>query len=278
MQRQMSITIKRLEERLRTRLAENTGAALVHEAESLPLRKDMVTLLTFVRDNKVVGTQTTGSMPLKAVREVTAQFVNPPRLEEVIGDKTFRIRSETDVWALYFLHILADVGGLLKAACVRRWRITGQGQEFLTAEPRLQVVLLLAIWWYRVNWIVRYPYEGMGRALPPSFSRATLTDLRRLPVGVYASFEEFADRLIARTGLRWGVQDRQIAVMALHGSIRAMVINPLAEFGVLERKHRDEAVGKAVLPRLVAFKITPWGAALLEALHLIGVDLQRGWE
>jgi hypothetical protein len=277
MPRRASITIQGLAECLEMWLAERSDAALAHEAESLPLRNDMVTFLTFVRDNKVVGTQATGSMPLKAVGEVTAQFVHPPKLEEVIGDETFRIRSETDVWALYFLHILADVGGLLKAARVRRWRLTGQAQEFLTAEPRLQAVFLLAIWWYRVNWIVRYSYEGMGRALPPGFSRVTLAGLRSLPGGVYVSFEEFADRLIARTGLRWPVQDRQIATIALHGAIRAMVIDLLAEFGALERKYRDEAVGKGFLPRLVAFKMTPWGAALLEALHIVGLDLQRGW-
>lgn len=52
----------------------------VARAEALPLRRDMVTLLTCVRDNRVVGTQSTGNPPLKAVREVTARFVHPPQL------------------------------------------------------------------------------------------------------------------------------------------------------------------------------------------------------
>jgi len=270
MHRHASITIESVEERLSTWLAENADASMARRAEALPLRRDMVALLTFVRDNKVVGTQATGNMPLKAVREVTALFVNPPKLEDTIGDHTYQIRSETDVWLLYFLHILADVGGLLKGGRVRRWRITAQGERFLDVEPRLQVAFLLTVWWYRVNWIVAYPYEGMGHGLPPLFTRATLASLQQLPAETYVPFDEFADQLIARTGLRWGARDSPYATMSLRGSIRAMIIDRLADFGVLERKYRKEAIGKTTIPKLVEFKITPWGMALLDALYAMG--------
>lgn len=269
-----TITIQSVEERLGTWLAEKADASIAQEAQSLPLRRDMVTLLTFVRDNRVVGTQATGNMPLKAIREVTAQFVHPPKLEETEGHLTWRVRSETDVWVLYFLHILADVGRLVKGGRVRRWRVTGPGERFLEAEPRLQAAFLLAVWWYRVNWIVAYPYTGMGSGLPPGFSAITLAHLWRLPAGVYVSFPKFADELIAGTGLRWGVPDRPIARPALHGAIEAMVIRRLIDFGALKDKHRKERIGNAMLPVLAAFKITPWGAALFEALYLIGAARQ----
>jgi hypothetical protein len=48
-----------------------------------------------------------------------------------------------------------------------------------------------------------------------------------------------------------------------------MVIDRLAEFGVLERKYRKEPVGNLMLPRLVEFKITLWGTSLLDALSVI---------
>jgi hypothetical protein len=89
---------------------------LERQAAALPLRRDMVTLLSYVRDNTVIGTQSTGNLPLKAVREITARFVDPPKLEEQVGTYTFRVRSEADLWPLYYLHILADVGGLAKGA------------------------------------------------------------------------------------------------------------------------------------------------------------------
>ena len=43
----------------------------------------MVTLLIYLRDNRVIGTQSTGNFPLKAIREVTAGFVDPPVLDTV---------------------------------------------------------------------------------------------------------------------------------------------------------------------------------------------------
>ncbi len=109
------------------------------QAEALPLRRDMVTVLTYVRDHRVIGTQSTGNFPLKAVREMTARFVHPPPLETTTGDRTYRIRSAADVWPLYFLHILAQVGELLEGGPARRWRLTSFGEMFLTTPPLVQV-------------------------------------------------------------------------------------------------------------------------------------------
>ncbi|MDY7076859.1 MAG: hypothetical protein SXV54_08020 [Chloroflexota bacterium] len=100
-------------------------------------------------------------MPLKMVRKVTARFVDPPQLETTVGDHTYRLRSEADLWPLYYLHILAEVGGLLAIAPVRRWRLTLEGEGFLGTAPLLQVSFLLTVWWYEVNWLVAYPFEGM---------------------------------------------------------------------------------------------------------------------
>jgi len=270
MPKERFITIGSVKDHLTTWLAEKTDAAMAREAESLPLRQDMVTLLTFVRDARVVGTQATGNMPLKAVQEVTARFVNPPKLEETVGDQTFRIRSETDVWALYFLHILADVGGLLHAVRLQRWRLTVPGEQFLGLDVRLQIVFLLAVWWYRVNWIVAYPYAGMGDRLPLLFSRRTLAYLRSLPTRTSIPFEEFANRLIADTGLTWDAPEQSFAATSLRGAIHRMVIDILDDFGALVCKYRKESLGQRKVPKLVAFKITPWGMALLDALAVVG--------
>jgi hypothetical protein len=223
-----------------------------------------------VRDNKVVGTQGAGNMPMKAVREVTARFVNPPKLEDTIGNEVFRIRSETELWPLYFLRIIAEVGGLLKPGSARLWRLTRKGEGFLDASPMLQLPYLLTIWWHKVNWLIAYPYTGMGEALPQFFNLYTLDDLLALPAETRISFEDFADTLIEKTGLIWGAPDNiianSIATTALHGSIAQMVIHVLAAFGTIEREYRKERLGKVTTSNLVAFEITPLGRALLEAV------------
>jgi hypothetical protein len=259
-----------VEERLQTWLGKHSDTSMAGQAEVLPLRQDMVKLLSFVRDNRLVGTQSRGNLPLKAIREVTAQFVTPPQLETTIGGQTFQLRSEEEVWPLYFLHILADVGGLVKAAPARRWQLTAQGKRFLETASLLQVPFLLAVWWYKVNWLVAYPLAGMGDALPYFFSRATLAKLRMLSTGTYVSFSLFADELIGNTGLTWTAPDSRFATSALRGSIERMVIGVLDDFGAVKCRYRKEPLGKGTISRLTSFKITPWGAALLNATATIG--------
>ena len=242
---------------------------MIRQAEELPLHRDMVTLLTFVRDNKVIGTQSTGNMPLKAVREVTAHFVKPPQLDTTIGDHTYRLRTEADVWPLYFLHILAEVGGLLAIAPARRWQLTHHGKKFLDTDPLLQTSSLLTVWWYQVNWLIAYPYEGMGDALPPHFNLATLDRLLSLPLERPIPFEKFADGLIEDTGLTWTAQDSSIAPMLLCGSITRMVINILTNFGAAKPEYREKPLGKSTISKLATFEITPLGKALLDALAIM---------
>jgi hypothetical protein len=267
LQRRVS-DIKSAKRRLSVWLKQYHNAEMVGQAQVLPLRRDMVTLLTFVRDNRVVGTQSTGNMPLKAVREVTARFVNPPELETTIGHHTYKLRSEAHLWPLYFLHILAEVGSLLAIAPARRWQLTTQGEEFLGVGPLYQVSFLLTVWWYEVNWLVAYPFEGMGDALPPFFEGVTLDRLRSLSMGTRLSFEEFADGLIEKTRLTWTAPDSTAATMLLRGSIARMVVHILAAFGVVQREYREEPLGAGTTSRLVAFEITPFGQALLDAVAI----------
>jgi hypothetical protein len=268
MPKRASNQIKAAEQILSAWLEHYQNSEIVRQVETLPLRRDVETLLTFVRDNKVVGIQGTGNMPMKAVREVTARFVNPPKLEATIGDEIFRIRSETDLWPLYFLRILAEVGGLLKVGSARRWRLTRKGEDFLGAPPMLQLASLLTIWWHKVNWLIAYPFTGMGEALPQFFTLYTLDDLLALPAETRISFEDFAETLIEKTGLTWGAPESFIATTALHGSIARMVIHILAAFGAIEREYREEPLGDETTSRLVAFEITPLGRSLLEAVAI----------
>lgn len=268
MQRRTPFTLKSIEEHLDDWLTKH--APLAQSAETAPIRQNMMTLLAFVRDNKVVGTQSTGNMPLKAVREVTARFVHPPQLDTKIGDQTFQLRSEEEVWPLYFLHILADVGSLIKTGRARRWQITAQAKRLLVTQPPVQAAFLLSVWWHKVNWLVAYPYSGMGDNLPYFFPRAALAGLRALPTGAYASFSGYAAKLIGNTGLTWTAQESRFADSALRASIERMVINVLVDFGALKCRYRKEPLGNRAITQLAAIRVTPWGRALLEAVAIVG--------
>jgi hypothetical protein len=240
---------------------------MLQHAGELPLRQDMITLLRYVQENKVVGTQSTGNLPLRAVREVTARFVNPPTLDARIGDRVYRLRTEADIWPIYFLHILAEVGDLVLARPARRWQLTPDGEAFLEMDPLLQLSYLLTTWWSRVNWLVAYPLEGMGEELPAGFVQTVLARLRVLPVGARIPFEEFADQIIEETGLTW---TRHVASerLYLRASIKRMVINILADFGAVTREVREKPLGTGTVSELVAFKVTMLGGVLLAMLAM----------
>ncbi len=239
----------------------------VAQAEVLPLRRDMVALLTYMYENRVKGTRSTGNLPLKAVREVTARFVNPPELETAFGDHTYRVRSEDDVWPLSFLHTLAYVGGLLEGGPARQWIVTPDGARFMAAGPLVQVWILFVTWWERVNWLIAYPFTGMGESLPARFNKITLAHLLSLPTELRIPFDPFADRLIHESGLKWTAPDMSGAQTLLRWAIERMVIAILADFGMVEREYRDKPLGKGTIQELATFQITSFGRGLLESLQ-----------
>jgi len=235
-------------------------------AENLPLRRDMITLLTYLRDNKVTGTQSTGNLPLKAVHEICAKFVNPPKLEEAGGEHVYPVRSETEVWPLYFRHVLASVGGLVTGSPGRRWKLTTLGERFLAAPATLQVWLLCATWWTQTNWAIASPYSFKDGYMPAGFSKLALNHLLDLPVGDGVYFELFADRIIEDAGLVWPIQDQDSARRILRGIIERIVINPLVDFGILQAQFEPHKTLGAGFRELSTFRITPFGKGLLEAI------------
>lgn len=238
----------------------------VAQAEALPLRRDMATVLTYVRDHELKGTQSTGNFKLKDVRAMTADFVEPPVLDQTIGDRTYRLRTEYDVWPLYFLHVLAEVGGLLEGREARRWRLTTSGSRFLTSPPPVQIWFMLTCWWEQVNWAIAFPVSGMGEGLPPGFEAITRSHLLSVPANKRIPYEPFADELIEETGMTWTSPDPTFHRSSLHAAIHRIVISVLADFRVLEPEYEVKPLAKGTTRELVAFQITSFGHGLLECL------------
>jgi hypothetical protein len=236
-------------------------------AEELPLRRDVIALLTYLRDNRVTGTQSTGNLPLKAVREICARFVDPPKLEETIGEHVFRVRSESEVWPLYFRHVLVSVGDLVTGGPGRRWKLTPQGERFLAAPSPLQVWLLLATWWTQTNWAIASPFDFEDGYMPPEFTRLALKHLLELPLGEPASFEQFADRMIEDSRKVWLIQDQDSARRILSRIVKRIVIHPLVDFGILQIEYEPHKMPGAEFRELSTFWITPFGKGLLEAIR-----------
>ena len=256
---------------VQSRLAEwrETHAEAIAHADTTRLCRDMVTFLTYVRDNRIIGTSTTGNMPLKSVAEVAALLSEPPKLEIEIGDRVYHPRSEQEVWPIFFLHVLAEVGKLIRTGPSQRWKVSTRGTEFLGMESSLQLAFTLAVWWHRVNWLLAFPLVGMGEELPYGFSITALEHLRRFPTGIEFSFNEFADELIDATALVWTAPDNPIANDMLRGSIERMIVDVLMECGALHCSYKTKSSPGIPLRELTKIQLTPMGSALLEAVALV---------
>jgi hypothetical protein len=240
---------------------------LLAVAESLPLRLDALAFLAYLRDHKVTGTQATGNLPLQVAREIGALFADPPRFEDTIGERTYRVRSAADVWPLYFVHVLASVGGLASGGRGRRWRLSPAGEAFAEALPAAQVFHLLATWWTRANWMMALGSWSVGEALSPAFAQLARLKLLALPAERASPFAPFADELIAAGGLVTSVEDPLWARDLLRASVERMVLHPLARFGAAEPDYRARTPdGGYTFEELSAFRVTRWGRRLLEAL------------
>jgi hypothetical protein len=235
-------------------------------AEVLPLRRDVITLLTYLRDNRVTGTKSTGNLPLKAVHEICARFVNPPKLEVIVDEYVYRVRTETDVWPLLFRHVLVSVGGLVIGGLGRRWKLTLLGERFLAEPATQQVWLLLVTWWVQTNWAIASPYDFEDGYLAAGFSRLTLEHLLNLSMGESVSFEYFTDRIIEDLRMVWPDEDLDRACRILRSIIERLVINPLIDFGILQTEYEPHKTLGAEFRELSAFLITPFGRSLLQAL------------
>ena len=234
--------------------------------ESSALRQDMVTFLSYLSKNRVVGTQATGNLPLKAVREICAQFVNPPALEEKIGDKVYKIRSEDDVYELYYLHTLASIGGFVMGGQARAWKLTEEGYQFLNAPASIQLSFMFALWWYQTDWRIAFPVSGLDRGLPKGFASISLKRLLDLPVGKSISYEPFADQLIKETRFTWPSLDQDVSKSIRRSAIARMVIYPLANFGMLEYEYKEKTSDGYKSKYLAEIHLTPFGKGLLETL------------
>ena len=234
--------------------------------ESLALRRDMMTFLSYLNKNRVVGTQSTGNLPLKAVREICTQFVNPPALEEKIGDKIYKIRSEDDVYPLYYLHTLASMGGFVMGGQARAWKLTTEGYEFLNAPASIQLGFMLALWWYQTDWRIAFSVSGLDRGLPKGFDSISLKHLLELPVGKSIFYEPFADKLIKETHFTWPSADQSFVNNTMRSAIERMVIMPLVQFGVMESEYAMKDIGGSKFSKLFVIRLTSLGKGLLGTL------------
>lgn len=236
-----------------------------HDAEMVPLRRDVVTLLTYLREHKVKGTKTTGYFPRKAIREMTAGFVEPPVLDQQIGDQLYKLRTESEVPDLLFIHNFVNLAGLVVGGENRLWRVTHLGEIFLERTPAEQVWFLTKFWFNDYVWDNCYPYDDVFPFdLQLSFLKCLMMVLLNYPSGRPVEIDQVL-REVIRVSPPWlGVFDYEGRSSYQHRHyFDVIVVEPFYKLGLF-KVVKKEIVGMAGFFHYTHIIMTDYGKTLLQ--------------
>jgi len=232
-----------------------------------PLRLDMVTLLTYVRNNNVIGTKALGNFPRKVVRAIATQFVNPPVLDHEIGDKIFHFQSEENVRPVYFLHVLADLNWLLTGGPGMPWQLSENGKDFLEDVPIKQDWFLFQSWWKKVNWLFFHTFTPYDEPTLYEYKHVMLDMLLSLPVEQPIEHEAFSKHLLSVIGPPGPPYSLDDALRVFCQTLDWMLIHYLEGFGVVRCKYIDDTIMGYKFKSLENFSVTLFGKTLLSMLR-----------
>jgi len=147
---------------------------------------------------------------------------------------------------------------LITGGVGRRWRLTDRGESFPAETAFTQVWTLLHACWFRVDWQLLYYYRPFAEEVAATLPRIVRSMMQTLSAGQPEQFEPFVDRLIEAAKWSWEEPEPYDIRAAIGTAIQHMVIDPLAEFGMLSTQSAGET--------LESFSLTDFGRALLHCL------------
>lgn len=232
-------------------------------AESLPFRQDLVTMLNYIKQHRVKGTQATGNFPLKHIRAMTSKFVNPPELDHKIGDRVYKLRTEDEVPYLVFLHNFANIAQLILGGEGLEWEVSYPGERFLERRPEEQVWYMISNWFGRINWYYWYPWMDYYALIPHN-------EFQNLIIELLLSYSADSEMKIKR--LIEDLDKRSPNWIKFSGNIDQsrykkyfliyVVLEPMNNLGIVNMEGEDFPVS----PNSFAFnfKVTNFGKRILE--------------
>jgi hypothetical protein len=205
-------------------------------AQEIVFRKDVVHLLTYLRDHRVRGTKSAGNFPLKDIRAIVEGFVNPVVLDQRIGDRIYKLRTEDEVFELLFMHKFINTGGLILGGENMVWGLTRLGEKFLASKPEEQAWFLTKAWFFQFNWEFCYPFHDIELGTDIfSFQRALLKLLESYPTGNPVEIDKLIIDLDRKMS-GWASFNRvsNSVLQTKRHFLLAIVIMPFEKFGLIE--------------------------------------------
>ena len=205
-------------------------------AESLAFRRDVVTFLIYLKENKVKGTKATGNFPRKDIRAIWAGFVHHPPLDLKIGDRVYQLRTEDEVPELIFIHNFVNEAGLIIGGENMLWTVTQLGEKFLACKPEEQAWFLTKFWFYQFNWENCYQFtDAMLNENIYYFQQRLLEVLLKYPIGKPIEIESLIkeiDLILPGWIITSGYEE--FASNKINHFLLRVVVEPFEKLGLFE--------------------------------------------
>jgi hypothetical protein len=233
----------------------------------LPLRRDVVSLVTYIKEHRIKGTQSTGNFPRKAVQDIAKLIVNPPVMRYEFQDRTIEFKNEWDVRSIYTIHLLAYLADLIDGSRGKFWRITPKGEKFLMSSSVEQFYILFTTWWFKADWS-NFPVSlQIKDGIEVQFLDIALTALLELPSKKTMEYSTFVMRIIELSGTMFLAQESDSDFSRIKTDFEIAIIEPLESFSVLstERKIINQSFN---FPELTSVRLTEIGQKILSTLKI----------
>jgi hypothetical protein len=168
------------------------------------------------------------------------------------------------VRSLKHLHILACVAGLIHGGEDMRWDLLEQGEVFLSLAPEEQVWYLIKVWFDSFNWL--YEYYAEIDVYLSALKESVVDVLLDYPANTDISITDFVSDIRERLVMDLGENDIESEQEQWRWFLKKVVVDPLADFGFLERVEDVEYIGSYEFTKLKALRLTRFGQGLLPYL------------
>src|SRR4030067_2360644 len=109
----------------------------------------------------------------------------------------------------------------------------------------------------KANWPIAVPYLD-DEDLPYDYSSLALEQLMEQSVGKPITFERVADQMIKKSGMQWDSPNKDNARRPLHSIIERTLVDPLRDFGGLQKGYVPHEILGEEFQQLSTFPITPF--------------------
>jgi hypothetical protein len=217
----------------------------LEKIQSLPLLTNIRYLLTYLQNNKVSGTSSTGNFSQKAVKDLVERIgYSHPLLDK--DEFSRMLKNEDEVWAVYFVHLLAYWAELIDGGKGKLWKLTANGENFLGISLPEQLHALFSGWWFRGNWLITQHRFTRIQSLPPDFPKLIHFVLTSTLASQSMTFSDFCKMVLKALGYSVELDTEDYQFRLLCDELEEMVIKPMEAFGFIICKKEEKNLRSSI--------------------------------